>query len=329
MNPVVFLIIILVIAFGYLGYVYLLKKVKSVAVSIPYTVNLTNKAKEGNVDPVVERDEEIERMIHILKRRTKNNPLLIGMPGVGKTSLVESLAQRIETKNVPPDLQGKTVLELDMLALMSDTKMRGDLETKLKNFLRALESFSDDVILFVDEIHRIQQVSGTEGAINLADSLKPMLTGGDMSTIGATTWEEYMEYIHEDQALDRRFQIVLVDEPSPESALKMLQHLRPAYEEHHQVKITDEALKAAVDLSDEKIDYRYLPDKAIDLIDEAAAKVSIDCHYQHALPLGVVHAASKDCSGEVLPEHIREVVDQWVLHDVEDKKRDPRFAQGK
>jgi ATP-dependent Clp protease ATP-binding subunit ClpA len=319
--------IIIVIAIG-LGVLYrkamgaLVKKSKG---AILYTQDISLLAETGKLDPMVGRELEVERAVHILLRRTKNNPLLIGQPGVGKTSIVEGLATRIFKGSVPSGLKNKRVLSLDLVALLSDTKLRGDLESRIQHLLRSLESQGERVILFIDEIHQIQQAGGTEGAINIADALKPVLAKGILQVIGATTWDEYNKYMRLDQALDRRFQLVLVDEPTPEVALLMLQHLRPVYEKHHGVKITDLALEAAVKMSDEKIDHRYLPDKAIDLIDEAAAKVSIACEYKHVLPLGVVHAAATVCADLVDVKDIQEVIDQWIIHGKQDQKRDPRL----
>lgn len=289
-----------------------------------FTTDMTEKAERGELDPTVGREEEIERLIHIIMRRTKNNPLLIGDPGVGKTAIVEGLAQKIINGDVPGKLEGKRVLQLDLTALISETKFRGELEKRLQRVIGEINDLSRVVILFIDEMHMLEQVGGSEGAVGIADVLKPPLARGELQAIGATTWSEYEEYIRPDEPLDRRFQPVLVDEPNPEQALRILRGVRSLYEDFHNVNITDEALQAAVALSDEKIDDRYLPDKAIDLIDEAAAKVSIESARQHKVPLGVVHAASQKDVDTVQKEDIAEIVDHWVIHGEEEKKRDPR-----
>ena len=287
-------------------------------------LDLTARAERGELDPFSGRDDEIERTVHILLRRTKNNPLIIGEPGVGKTAIVEGLAQRIADGNIPEGLKGRRILSLDVTSLVSETKFRGELESRLKRLTQDLEAMGRSVILFIDEVHQLQQIGKAEGSLNITDVLKPALARGDLQVIGATTWSEYEEYMRPDQALDRRFQPVLVDEPNQEQALAMLQNLRATYEAFHKVRITDAALEAAVRLSDEKIARRYLPDKAIDLIDEAAAKVAIEAHAHHAVPLGVVHAASHGDKETVGVNDIQEVVDQWIIHSKEEARRDAR-----
>lgn len=289
-----------------------------------FTQDLTERAKEGKLDPFSGREQEIERAIHIIMRRSKNNPLLIGEPGVGKTAIVEGLAQRIAEGNVPDAMKNKRLLSLDLNQLMAGTQYRGELEQRLKGLLNQLETEARDVILFIDEIHLLQQAGKSEGALSISDVIKPALARGDLQVIGATTWSEYEEYLRTDEAFDRRMQPVLVDEPDQELALKMLKGLRGSYEEHHGVKITDEALEAAVKLSDEKIDKRYLPDKAIDLIDEASAKVAIEAEQANAVAMGVVHAASKGDKTIVDVDDIKEVIDQWIVHNEEEAKRDAR-----
>ncbi len=280
------------------------KKIKVSAHTSEFTTDLTQRAQEKKTDPITGRDEEIERVIHILMRRTKNNPLLLGEPGVGKTAIVEGLAQRIVSGQVPKALKDKKLLVLDLNSLMSGTQYRGELEKRLKHLLKSLEDISLSAILFIDEIHLLQQAGRAEGSLNVSDVIKPALSRGELHVIGATTWKEYQEYVKPDEPLDRRFQPVLVDEPNPHDALEMLKSLRSAYEKFHKVKISDKALEAAVKLSDQKIDNRYLPDKAIDLMDEAAAKVSIEAAPGYKIPMGVVHAASKKSKTTVTPKDI-------------------------
>ncbi|MFH1712378.1 MAG: AAA family ATPase [Patescibacteria group bacterium] len=289
-----------------------------------FTTDMTQSAREGKLDQFSGREEEIDRAIHIIMRRSKNNPLIIGEPGVGKTAIVEGLAQRIVSGDVPDAMKNKNLLSLDLNQLMAGTQFRGELEQRLRGLLDEVETEGRDYILFIDEIHLLQQAGKSEGALAISDVIKPALARGDLQVIGATTWSEYEEFIRPDEAFDRRMQPVLVDEPNPELALKMLKGLRKAYEDYHRVKITDAALEAAVKLSDEKIDDRYLPDKAIDLIDEAAAKVSIEAAQAHKIALGVVHAASKKDIDVVDVDDIKEVIDQWIVHTKEEAKRDAR-----
>ncbi|OGL70512.1 hypothetical protein A3C17_04050 [Candidatus Uhrbacteria bacterium RIFCSPHIGHO2_02_FULL_53_13] len=288
------------------------------------TRDLTAAARANKIDPVTGRENELDRIVHILMRRTKNNPLLLGEAGVGKTAVVEGLALRIARDSVPQALKNKSVLALDINALVSETKYRGDLEQRLQKITRELEERAKEVILFIDEIHLISQMGGAEGSLNVSDVLKPSLARGDVQMIGATTWREFDKYIKPDEAFARRLQPVLIDEPTPARALEILRSLRSVYENFHGVKITDDALKAAVQEADEKIDYRYLPDSAIDLIDEASAKVAIEGEYKHHVALGAVHAAAKIGKEKVTRKDIRAVIDQWVLHGSEDKARDAR-----
>ncbi|MFL0248506.1 ATP-dependent Clp protease ATP-binding subunit [Candidatus Clostridium stratigraminis] len=236
--------------------------------------DLTNMASEGKLDPVIGRDKETQRLLEILSRRTKNNPCLIGDPGVGKTAVVEGLAQRITTGNIPEILKGKRVVTLDLSAMVAGSKYRGEFEERLKKVMEEIRKTAN-VILFIDEIHTIVGAGGAEGAIDASNILKPALARGEIQCIGATTIDEYRKYIEKDSALERRFQPVTVGEPSKEEAYQILLGLRDKYEAHHRVKITDEALEAAVTMSDRYITDRYLPDKAIDLMDEAAARVRI------------------------------------------------------
>ena len=237
--------------------------------------DLTKLAKENKLDPVVGRSREVKRLIQILSRRTKNNPVLVGEPGVGKTAIAEGLAQKIILGEVPEDMQEKRLMMLDMGSLVAGTKYRGEFEDRMKKVID--EIYNDgQVILFIDELHTLIGAGGAEGAIDASNILKPALARGELQTIGATTLDEYQKYIEKDSALERRFARIQVDEPTPEEAEVILQGLRTRYEEHHGVEITDEAVRAAVNLSVRYITSRQLPDKAIDLIDESAAKVRLD-----------------------------------------------------
>ncbi len=237
-----------------------------------YGTDLTKQAMEGKLDPVIGRKEEIERVTQILSRRTKNNPCLIGEPGVGKTAVVEGLAQKIIAEDVPEVLKGKRVVSLDMASMVAGAKYRGDFEERIKKALNEVKK-AGDVILFIDEIHTIVGAGSAEGAVDAANILKPLLARGDIQLVGATTLNEYRKYIEKDSALERRFSPVIVNEPSKEDTIKILEGISDKYEAHHNVKITKEAIRAAVELSTRYINDRYLPDKAIDLIDEAASKV--------------------------------------------------------
>ena len=238
-----------------------------------FTVNLTQKAKEGKLDPVIGRDEEIRRVIQVLSRRTKNNPVLIGEPGVGKTAIVEGLALRIVNKDVPEGLKEKEILALDMGALIAGAKYRGEFEERLKAVLKEIQKSEGRIILFIDELHTVVGAGAAEGAMDAGNLLKPMLARGELHCIGATTLNEYKKYIEKDPALERRFQPVLVKEPSVEDTISILRGLKERYENHHGVRIKDSALVAAAVLSHRYISDRFLPDKAIDLVDEAAARL--------------------------------------------------------
>ena len=244
-----------------------------------YGVNLTQKAREGKIDPVIGRKKEIDKIIQVLSRRTKNNPVLIGEPGVGKSAVVEGLAQAIVNNEVPDLLKDKIVFSLDLASMVAGSKYRGDFEERLKNAINAVKN-KGNVILFIDEIHQIVGAGATsDGSMDAANILKPMLARGELQTIGATTLEEYRKYIEKDAALERRFTPVQVDEPSVEDTIEILRGLRDKYEAHHKVVITDESIIAAATLSDRYITDRYLPDKAIDLIDEAASRARLNSHY--------------------------------------------------
>lgn len=241
-----------------------------------YAVNLTAKAKEGKLDPVIGRDEELRRVIQILSRRTKNNPVLIGEPGVGKTAIVEGLAQKIVAGEVPETLKGKEIIMLDIGSLIAGTKFRGEFEDRLKAFIKEIQNAAGRLILFIDEIHMIVGAGAAEGAIDASNLLKPALARGELHAIGATTIREYQRHIEKDPALERRFQPVMVEEPSLEDAVSILRGLKEKYEIHHGLRISDAALIAAVNLSSRYISDRFLPDKAVDLIDEAAAAVKLE-----------------------------------------------------
>src|SRR5881394_2040103 len=236
--------------------------------------NLTKLAAEGKLDPVVARETEIERIMQILSRRTKNNPVLIGEPGVGKTAVVEGLAQRITNADVPELLKGKQIYTLDLAALVAGSKYRGEFEERLKKVMKEITQ-RGDIILFIDELHNLVGAGAAEGAIDAASILKPALARGELQTIGATTLDEYRKYLERDSALERRFQQIRVEEPTTDDTVEILRGLRDRYEAHHRCKITDEALSAAATLADRYIQDRHLPDKAIDLIDEAASRMRI------------------------------------------------------
>ena len=241
-----------------------------------YAKNLNQLAQSGKLDPVIGRDDEIRRVLQILSRRTKNNPILIGEPGVGKTAIAEGIAHRIISGDVPENLKSKTLYSLDMGALIAGAKYKGEFEERLKSVIREINEADGEIILFIDEIHTLVGAGGGEGAMDAANILKPALARGELRAIGATTLAEYQKYFEKDKALERRFQSVLIDEPSVPDTISILRGLKDRYEVHHKVRIKDEAIIAAAELSNRYISDRFLPDKAIDLIDEAAAKLRME-----------------------------------------------------
>jgi len=241
-----------------------------------YAINLNDKAKEGKLDPVIGRDEEIRRVLQILSRRTKNNPILVGEPGVGKTAISEGIAQRIINGDVPENLKSKEIYSLDMGALIAGAKYQGEFEERLKGVVKAVTESNGEIILFIDEIHTLVGAGRSSGAMDAANILKPALARGELRAVGSTTLDEYQKYFEQDKALERRFQMVMVDEPTPAESVSILRGLKEKYENHHKVRIEDDAIIAAVDLSHRYITNRFLPDKAIDLIDEAAAKLRLE-----------------------------------------------------
>jgi ATP-dependent Clp protease ATP-binding subunit ClpB len=245
-----------------------------------YAKNLNELARQGKLDPVIGRDEEIRRTLHILSRRTKNNPILVGEPGVGKTAIAEGLAHRIVNGDVPENLRSKTIFALDMGQLIAGAKYKGEFEERLKSVVKEVAGSDGDIVLFIDEIHTLVGAGGGEGAMDAANILKPALARGELRAIGATTLNEYQKFFEKDKALERRFQKVMIDEPSEEDAISILRGLKDRYEMHHHVRIKDEAIIAAVELSHRYITDRFLPDKAIDLIDEAAAKLRLEMNSQ-------------------------------------------------
>ena len=279
-----------------------------------YAINLNERARQGKLDPVIGRDDEIRRVLQILSRRTKNNPLLIGEPGTGKTAIVEGLAQRIVRGDVPENLKMKQVYSLDMGALIAGAKYQGEFEERLKSVINEITQAQGEIILFIDEIHTLVGAGKSSGAMDAANILKPALARGDLRSIGATTLDEYQKYFEKDKALERRFQIVMVDEPDEESAIAILRGLKERYENHHKVRIKDDAIIAAVQLSQRYISDRFLPDKAIDLIDEAAAKLRIE---MDSVPQGLDEISRKISQLEIERAAIKRDGDEVRIADLD------------
>ncbi|MEG1499419.1 MAG: ATP-dependent chaperone ClpB [Bacteroidales bacterium] len=278
-----------------------------------YSKNLNDLARAGKLDPVIGRDEEIRRVLQILSRRTKNNPILIGEPGVGKTAIAEGLAQRIMSGDVPEDLKSKQIYSLDMGSLVAGAKYKGEFEERLKSVVKEVIQSEGEVILFIDEIHTLVGAGGGEGAMDAANILKPALARGELRAIGATTLKEYQKYFEKDKALERRFQIVYIEEPNIEDSISILRGLKERYETHHHVRIKDEALIAAVELSNRYITDRFLPDKAIDLIDEASAKLRLEIN---SVPEKLDEIERKIRQLEIEREAIKRENDQAKLKDL-------------
>ncbi len=279
-----------------------------------YAVNLNERARQGKLDPVIGRDDEIRRVLQILSRRTKNNPILIGEPGTGKTAIVEGLAQRIVRGDVPENLKMKQVYSLDMGALIAGAKYQGEFEERLKSVINEITQAGGEIILFIDEIHTLVGAGKSSGAMDAANILKPALARGDLRSIGATTLDEYQKYFEKDKALERRFQVVMVDEPDEESAIAILRGLKERYENHHKVRIKDDAIIAAVQLSQRYISDRFLPDKAIDLIDEAAAKLRIE---MDSVPQGLDEITRKISQLEIERAAIKRDGDEARIADLD------------
>ena len=279
-----------------------------------YAINLNERARQGKLDPVIGRDDEIRRVLQILSRRTKNNPILIGEPGTGKTAIVEGLAQRIVRGDVPENLKMKQVYSLDMGALIAGAKYQGEFEERLKSVINEITQAQGEIILFIDEIHTLVGAGKSSGAMDAANILKPALARGDLRSIGATTLDEYQKYFEKDKALERRFQIVMVDEPDEESAIAILRGLKERYENHHKVRIKDDAIIAAVQLSQRYISDRFLPDKAIDLIDEAAAKLRIE---MDSVPQGLDEISRKISQLEIERAAIKRDGDEERIADID------------
>ena len=291
-----------------------------------YAINLNERARSGKLDPVIGRDEEIRRVLQILSRRTKNNPMLIGEPGTGKTAIAEGLAHRIVRGDVPENLRTKQIYSLDMGALVAGAKYKGEFEERLKAIVNEVQSSDGEIILFIDEIHTLVGAGKGEGAMDAANILKPALARGELRSIGATTLDEYQKYFEKDKALERRFQKVMVNEPDELSAIAILRGLKERYENHHHVRIRDEAIVAAVQLSERYITDRFLPDKAIDLVDEAAAKLKLEIDsVPQALDDITRRIAQKEIEREAIkrenmPERVKEI--EKEISDLRDEEKE-------
>src|SRR5690242_18297904 len=278
-----------------------------------YAKNLNELARQGKLDPVIGRDEEIRRTLHILSRRTKNNPILVGEPGVGKTAIAEGMAHRIVNGDVPDNLKSKIIYALDMGQLIAGAKYKGEFEERLKAVVKEVSGSDGEIILFIDEIHTLVGAGGGEGAMDAANILKPALAKGELRAIGATTLSEYQKYFEKDKALERRFQKVMINEPSVEDAISILRGLKDRYETHHHVRIKDEAIIAAVELSHRYITDRFLPDKAIDLIDESAAKLRLE---MNSMPEELDELERKIRQLEIEREAIKRENDEEKLNEL-------------
>src|SRR5687767_4994608 len=278
-----------------------------------YAKNLNELARQGKLDPVIGRDEEIRRTLHILSRRTKNNPILVGEPGVGKTAIAEGIAHRIIDGDVPENLKSKIIYALDMGLLIAGAKYKGEFEERLKAVVKEVAGSEGEIILFSDEIHTLIGAGGGEGAMDAANILKPALARGELRAVGATTLNEYQKYFEKDKALERRFQKVVIDEPSIEDAISILRGLKDRYETHHKVRIKDEAIISAVELSQRYINDRFLPDKAIDLVDEAAAKLRLE---MNSMPEELDHLIRQIRQLEIEREAIKRENDEAKLKEL-------------
>ena len=280
-----------------------------------YAINLNDRARSGKLDPVIGRDEEIRRVLQILSRRTKNNPMLVGEPGTGKTAIAEGLAHRIVRGDVPENLKSKQIYSLDMGALVAGAKYKGEFEERLKAIVNEVTQSDGEIILFIDEIHTLVGAGKGEGAMDAANILKPALARGELRSIGATTLDEYQKYFEKDKALERRFQKVMVDEPDELSAISILRGLKERYENHHKVRIKDEAIIAAVQLSVRYITDRFLPDKAIDLIDEAASKLRLE---MDSMPQALDEASRKIKQLEIEREALKREGNDYKLKEIDE-----------
>ena len=279
-----------------------------------FAINLNDQAAKGKLDPVIGRDEEIRRVLQILSRRTKNNPILVGEPGVGKTAISEGIAQKIVDGQVPENLKDRVIYSLDMGALIAGAKYQGEFEERLKGVVKEVVDSDGKIILFIDEIHTLVGAGRSSGAMDASNILKPALARGELRCIGSTTLDEYQKYFEEDKALERRFQMVMVDEPSPAESIAILRGLKERYENHHHVRIEDDALIAAVNLSHRYITNRFLPDKAIDLVDEAAAKLRLE---MNSVPDPIAELNSKLRELEIEKEAIKREGVSLKLENIE------------
>lgn len=320
MNPILYSLLIAAIVLALVVFLYRRSEARRAKTSTLelYSKDLTKLAAENRLDPVIGRTEEIERVIQILSRRTKNNPVLIGDSGVGKTAIVEELANEIAHGDVPAPLRDKRVLALDLSGIVAGTKYRGEFEKRLTAIMNEIIASKRTVILFIDELHTLAEAGEATGAIDASDILKPALARGDLQAIGATTKEEYAKIMN-DKTLERRFQPIFVREPTPEETVSILRGLRPRYEQHHQVRIDDEAINTAVLLAEQHLLDRHFPDKAIDVIDEAAAKVRLRAiEHPEAYPNGDV---------AVLKDDVEAIIRQWA-EDVRALPKQSEIAKG-